>query len=59
MSSNAAKEHSGTLEELKQKREKIRQRIQHCMKEHKALDKRKPRERERKERLEQQLDVTR
>ncbi len=55
MSSNAAKEHSGTLEEFKQKREKIRKRIQHCMKEHKKLDKRKPRERERKERLEQQL----
>ena len=55
MSSNAAKEHSGTLDELKRKREKIRKRIQHCMKEHKTLDKRKPRERERKERLEQQL----
>ena len=55
MSSNAAKEHSGTLAELSQKRDKIRQRIQHCMKEHKQLDKRKPRERERKERLEQQL----
>ncbi len=55
MSSNAAKEHSGTLEEFKQKREKIRKRIQHCMKEHKKPDKRKPRERERKERLEQQL----
>jgi transposase len=55
MSSNAAKEHSGTLAELSQKRDKIRQRIQHCMKEHKQLDKRKPRERERKERLDQQL----
>jgi transposase len=55
MSSNAAKEHSGTLAELSQKRDKIRQRIQHCMKEHKQLDKRKPRERERKERLAQQL----
>lgn len=55
MSSNAAKEHSGTLDELKQKREKIRKRIQHCMKEHKTLDKRKPRERERKERVEKQL----
>lgn len=55
MSSNAAKEHSGTLAELSQKREKIRKRIRHCMKEHKKLDKRKPRERERKVRLEQQL----
>ena len=55
MSSNAAKEHSGTLAELSHKREKIRQRIQHCMKEHKQLDKRKPGERERKERLAKQL----
>lgn len=56
MSSNAAKEHSGTLAELSQKRDKIRQRIRHCMKQHKQLDKRKPRERERKERLEKTLD---
>ena len=55
MSSNAAKEHSGTFKELTQKRDKIRKRIRHCMKEHKHLDKRKPRERERKERLEQNL----
>lgn len=55
MSSNAAKEHSGTLNELAQKRDKIRKRIRHCMKEHKHLDKRKPRERERKERLEKNL----
>jgi len=55
MPSNAAKEHSGTLNELTQKRDKIRQRIRQCMKEHKHLDKRKPRERERKERLENQL----
>ena len=55
MSSNAAKEHSGTLNEFSRKREKIRQRIAHCMKQHKQLDKRKPRERERKERLEKQL----
>ncbi len=52
MSSNAAKEHSGTLAEFRQKREKIQKRIRHCMKQHKQLDKRKPRERERKERLE-------
>jgi Transposase DDE domain len=55
MSSNAAKEHSGTLDELSQKRDKIRKRIHHYMKAHKKLDKRKPSERERKERLEQQL----
>lgn len=56
MPSNAAKEHSGTLNELDQKREKIRRRIRDCMKEHKRLDKRKPREKERKERLEQTLE---
>lgn len=56
MPSNAAKEHSGTLDELSQKRDKIRRRIRACMKEHKTLDKRKPRERERKERLEQTLE---
>jgi transposase len=55
MSSNAAKEHSGTFEEFTRKRDKIRKRIRHCMKEHKQLDKRKPRERAREERLEQQL----
>lgn len=55
MSSNASKEHSGTLAELTQKREKIRRRIRQCMKEHQQLDKRKPREKERKERLEKTL----
>lgn len=55
MPSNASKEHSGTLAELEAKRDKIRQRVEHCMKEHKTLDKRKPRERERKERLEKTL----
>lgn len=55
MPSNASKEHSGTLKELEQKRDKIRKQIQHCMKEHKHLDKRKPREKERKERLEKAL----
>lgn len=55
MPSNASKEHSGTFTELSAKREKIRQRIAHCMKEHKTLDKRKPRDRERKERLEKTI----
>ena len=35
MSSNAAKEHSGTLDELQQKSDKIRRQIRHCLKEHK------------------------
>uniref|UniRef100_UPI003F6A2074 transposase n=1 Tax=Methylophaga sp. TaxID=2024840 RepID=UPI003F6A2074 len=52
MSSNAAKEHSGTLSELEQKREKLRKRIRHCLTEHKKLDGRKPNERERKKQLE-------
>ena len=56
MPSNAAKEHSGTFDELFQKRDKIRKHIQVCMKEHKILDKRKPREKERKERLEKTID---
>ena len=42
MSSNAAKEHSGTLDELSRKREKLRNKIQCCMQEHKKLDGRKP-----------------
>lgn len=56
MPSNAAKEHSGTLNELGQKRDKIRRRIRACMEEHQKLDKRKPREKERKERLEKTLN---
>ena len=55
MPSNAAKEHSGTLSELEQKRDKIQQQIKHCMQEHKRLDKSKPREQERKDQLAQSL----
>lgn len=51
MSSNASKEHSGTIAELTEKRDKIRKKIQHCLKEHKKLDGRKPKERERKKQL--------
>ncbi len=54
--SNAAKEHSGTLAELEEKREKIRKKIQTCMREHKKLDGRKPDEKYRKERLEKSAD---
>ena len=53
MSSNAAKEHSGTLEELAQKSAKIRKQIQHHIKEHQRLDARKPNEKARKQRAEQ------
>jgi transposase len=56
MPSDAAKEHSGTLEELSRKRDKIRRRIRSSMKEHQRLDKRKPREKERKVRLETNID---
>lgn len=57
MPSNAAKERSGTLEELAQKRDKIRKQIKACMQEHKHLDKRKAREKERKEQLEKKRDT--
>ena len=57
MSSNAAKEHSGMLNELQQKSDKIRRQIRHCLKEHKKLDGRKPQERERKQRLAQAADT--
>jgi len=57
MSSNAAKEYSGTVKELSQKAKKIRKKIRHCLKEHKKLDGRKPQERERKQRLAQSADT--
>lgn len=53
MSSNAAKEHSGTVEELTQKSAKLRKQIQHHIKEHQRLDARKPNEKARKQRAEQ------
>jgi transposase len=56
MPSNASKEHSGTLKELTEKREKIQKKIKHCLKEHEKLDGRKSAERERKERLAQATD---
>ena len=57
MSSNAAKEWSGTFSELEQKREKIQRQIQHCMKEHKKLDRRRSDERERAKRLDQMCNT--
>ena len=53
MSSNAAKEHSGTLAELEQKSRKLRKQIRHHLKEHQRLDARKPQEKERKQRAAQ------
>lgn len=57
MPSNAAKEHSGTFDELESKRVKIQRQIKVCMKEHKRLDRRKPKERERKDQLEQSINT--
>lgn len=51
MSSNAAKERSGTLDELQQKHDKIRRKIKSCMAEHKKLDARKSKEKDRKQQL--------
>lgn len=55
MPSNAAKEHSGTMAELMAKRKKIQRHIKLCMKEHQQLDRRRPAERERKDRVEQSI----
>lgn len=57
ISSNAAKEHSGTFTEFEEKRAKIQRQIKACMKEHKQLDRRKPKERERKDQLAQSIDT--
>src|SRR5690625_2890323 len=57
MSSNAAKEYSGTLNELSQKRDKIKRKIRTCLTEHKKLDGRKPGERDRKRQLQKASDT--
>lgn len=57
MSSDAAKEWSGKLHELSEKRDKIRRKIQHCLKEHKKLDKRNAGNKERAQRLAQSTDT--
>ncbi|MFC4877211.1 transposase [Microbulbifer halophilus] len=51
MPSDASKEHSGTFKELEQKRDKIQKKIRYCIEEHKRLDGRKPKERDRKKQL--------
>mgnify|MGYP000751855160 CR=1 FL=1 len=53
MSSNAAKENSGTLNELEQKRDKLNKQIKYCLKQHKKLDRRRSDEREQAKRLTQ------
>ncbi|MFC4876645.1 IS1182 family transposase [Microbulbifer halophilus] len=53
MPSDASKEHSGTFKELEQKRDKIQKKIRYCIEEHKRLDGRKPKERDRKKQLAQ------
>ncbi len=57
MSSNAAKEHSGTLAELTAKSKKIRRQIRHHIKEHKRLDARKAGEKERKQRAKKAIST--
>src|SRR5690606_9557299 len=57
MPSNAAKEWSGTLDELSQKRAKIQRQIKCCLKEHKKLDKRNADDKERAERLAKSADT--
>src|SRR5690606_39377147 len=57
MPSNAAKEWSGTLDELSKKRAKIQRQIRRCLKEHKKLDKRNADNKARAERLAQSADT--
>ena len=56
ISSNAAKEHSGTFKELENKQRKIQKHIQQCMNEHRQLDKRKKSDRSHKQKLEKTLE---
>jgi len=57
MSSNAAKEWSGTFAELKEKRRKIKRLIKHQLEEHQRLDKQEASEQERQRRAEQAIDT--
>ncbi len=57
MSSDAAKEWSGTFSELEQKRQKIKRQIKYCIKEHKKLDRRRSDEKERAKRLDQMINT--
>jgi transposase len=57
MSSDAAKEWSGTFKELEQKREKIKRLIKHHIGEHQRLDKNESRDEEGKKRAEQAIQT--
>jgi transposase len=57
MSSNAAKEWSGTFKELAQKRDKIKRQIHYYISEHKKLDTNDSREDERRQRTEQAIET--
>ena len=57
MSSNAAKEWSGTFKELEQKRDKIQRRIRYYISEHKKLDSNDSREDERWQRTQQAIET--
>jgi len=55
--SNAAKEWSGTFNELAQKRDKIKRQLKRCIKEHQTLDRRRSDEGERAKRLDQTINT--
>ncbi len=57
MSSNAAKEWSGTLKELQQKRDKIRRQIRHHLIEHARLDQQATHDEERLRRIKQTIET--
>ncbi len=57
MSSNAAKEWSGTFKELELKRQKIKRQVRRCLKEHRQLDKQDPTNSERIRRTQQTLET--
>jgi transposase len=57
MSSNAAKEWSGTHKELQQKRDKLKRQIRHHLDEHQRLDHTEARESERMQRVEKTIDT--
>src|SRR3990172_2235271 len=57
MSSNAAKEWSGTFKELEQKRDKIKHQIRHHLSEHKKADSHQTSEQERQQRARQAIDT--
>ncbi len=57
MSSDASKEHSGTIKELKQKREKIKLQIRHHIKQQQQHDKSESKENKRNKRSQQAINT--